>query len=124
MQPIVRFLYFLQLPHVIGMLIRREATPQKGTNITVGKAQDCDNLPACHRDYSTSSSSSSSRRRRRRQFTLGKRRWTKTEDFREGQVAYRDDKAGELPPGPALLILGTKKEDFPEGQFACPGKKG
>ena len=37
MQPIVRFMYFLQLLHVIGMLIRRETTPKKGTNIAVRK---------------------------------------------------------------------------------------
>ena len=65
MQPIVRFMYFLQLLHIIGMLIRRETTANKGTNITVGQAQDCDNLPACHMDYSSSSSSSSSSSRSR-----------------------------------------------------------
>ena len=51
MQPIVRFLYFLQLLRVIGMLIRRETTPKQGTNVTVDQEQDCCFLPACHVDY-------------------------------------------------------------------------
>ena len=47
-QPVVRLLSFLQLLRVIGMLIRRETTPKKGTNITVGQKQHCDYLSACH----------------------------------------------------------------------------